>query len=188
MESGRAHLENNELMERVQRLTIDTTVARDLLDPKEPRHALAHELIALARSGQVDVAVAPQGHRLDADGDLGEQLRQLFLDEGISETPQLAYPSEVTFPSESLHLGHVVHGFREAWDNIISDWRSHEGKPPKKKDRMHIETHIAAERDVFVTDDGPLQIMCRRLREEQAFPITAKGLGEFLDETRGQDS
>lgn len=56
-------------MERIKRLTIDTTVARDFLDPERARHEPAHELFALARSGDVDVAVAPQGHRLDADGD-----------------------------------------------------------------------------------------------------------------------
>jgi hypothetical protein len=159
-----------------ERLTIDVTVARDLLDPKRERHGLATELFALAASGEVELAVAPQGHRLDAEGDLAEQLRATFADEGVEEAPQLAYASEVTFPSENLFVGHYVAGFAEAWDGIVATWRSHEGKPPKLADGFHVETHVIEERKVFVTDDGPLLAMCRRLRDEHGIPLEAMKL------------
>jgi hypothetical protein len=161
------------------------TVARDFLEPQRPRHALATNLFALAKIGDVELAVAPQGHRLDAHGDLAEQLRALFTDEKVTEAPQLAYLSEVTYPSENLYPGQFVAGFSEAWNKVIATWRSHEGKPPQMADRMHVETHVLEGRDVFLSNDRPLRVMCRRLREEHGFPVVAMGLEEFLETRHG---
>lgn len=168
-----------------QRLTIDLTVVRDLLGRERRRHARARELLGLARRGDVELAVAPQGHRLDATGDLAARLRSLFREEGVTEARQLAYLSEVTYPSTSLYPGQVVAGLDEAWNKVIADWRSHEGKPPQMADRMHVETHLLEGRDVFLTDDRPLQVMCRRLREEHGFEIIALGLEEFVTTSEG---
>jgi hypothetical protein len=39
-------------------------------------------------------------------------------------------------------------------------------------------------RDVFITDDKRLLVMCRRLREEHGFPIVAMRIADYLDERR----
>lgn len=170
-----------------ERVTIDITVARDILELGRRRHALAMELCGWAQAGDVELAVAPQGHRLDADadGDLGEQLRAMFADEGIAESRQLAYPSPVTYPSPDLSPGQYVAGFGEAWEKVAATWGSHDGKePPGIKDQLHIETHVMEGRDVFITDDGALRAMCRRLRDEHNVPVTAMRLEEYLDARR----
>lgn len=73
----------------------------------------------------------------------------------MAESRQLAYVSDVTYPSDTLFSGHYVAGFGAAWDDLIARWRSHEGKPPKLADRFHVESHTMEGRDVFLTD-GPL--------------------------------
>jgi hypothetical protein len=164
-----------------ERLTIDATVARDYTDPSRPRHARSAELFELAREGAVELSTAPQGYRLDATGDLAQQLESMFASEGVTEAPQLAYASEVTFPSDNLFPGAYVDGFAEAWDTVVATWRSHEGKPPQIGDRFHVQTHVHEQRDVFLTDDRPLLVMCRRLREEHGVPIVAMGLVDYMD-------
>jgi len=172
-------------MSAPQRLTIDTTVARDFLDPKRERHELAKQLFVLAQAGEVELAVAPQGHRLDVEENLAEQLRATFAGEGVEETRQLARVSGATYPSANLFPGQYVHDFDEAWDGVAATWRSHEGKPPKLADRFHVETHVLERRDFFVTDDRPLLIMCRRLRDEHGITIEAMSLGEYLERELG---
>jgi len=49
---------------------------------------------------------------------------------------------------------------------------------------VHLETHVADERDVFITDDRALRAMCRRLRDEHGFPIESMGLAEYLQRFR----
>jgi hypothetical protein len=62
----------------------------------------------------------------------------------------------------------------EAWNTVLDDWRSHEGKKPKQPaDRLHVETHILEGRDVFITNERGLLAMCRRLRDEHAFAVDA---------------
>ena len=62
----------------------------------------------------------------------------------------------------------------------MASWRSHEWTPPGDADRFHVETHVFGERDVFITDDRPLLVMCRRLREEEGVEIEAMTLAEYL--------
>ena len=162
-------------------LTIDMTVALDMLRPPRRLHQQAKDLFALAARRDVELALAPQGHRLDADGELGKQVRGLLALPGVEELPQLAYPSTVTYPSLTLLPGRVVPGLREPWESVRSSWRTHEAKriaADGTPDRLHVETHIVMERDVFVTGDRALRVMCRRLREEHGFPVVATGLEE----------
>jgi hypothetical protein len=147
-----------------ERLTIDQTVAIDLLDPDAERSAQAIELLDLFRRGEIELAVAPQGYRLERRGDLTEQIREAFDREGMVQARQVARVSEVTFPGEDLFPGHYVEGFAEACEQIAADWP----KAPGSADRFHVETHMAEGRDVFVTDDRRLLVLCRRLREEPA--------------------
>jgi hypothetical protein len=163
-----------------ERLTIDATVARDYLDPERERHALAAELFELARGGQVELATAPQGFRLDLSGDLAEQMREAFEGEALRQARQVARVSEVTFPGEDLIVGHYVKGFPEAWDAIAAGWAN----SPGGADRFHTETHLADKRDVFITDDKRLLVMCGQLREEHGFPIVAMPIGDYLDKRR----
>lgn len=168
-------------MSLTERLTIDATVARDYLDPEQERHALALELFDLARRGQVELSTAPQGYRLDVSGgDLSEQMREAFDREQVEQARQVARVSEVTFPGEDLIVGHYVEGFVEAWGEIAEGWQ----RAPGPADRFHVETHLADKRDVFITDDKRLLVMCRRLREEHGFPIVAMSLGDYLDRRR----
>jgi hypothetical protein len=168
-------------MRGTERLTIDATVALDFVDGERARHARAVELFELARQGAVELSTAPQGYRLDANGNLAQQFKSAFEEQGVAEAPQLAYASEVTFPSEDLIPGAFVDGFAEAWEAVVVSWRTHEWKPPQIGDRFHVETHVLERRDVFITDDRPLLVMCRRLREEHRVPIVAMGLVEYLD-------
>lgn len=111
------------------RLTIDVNVVRDFLDSRRDGHKLATELFA--RNGSdIDLAIATQGNQLDATGFLGGELREALAREGISETRQLAYLSEATYPSEDLFPGQYVDGFKEAWNQIIDTWKTDRGRGP----------------------------------------------------------
>lgn len=111
------------------RLTIDVNVVRDLLDSRRDGHKHAAELFA--RNGSdIDLAIAAQGHRLDATGLLGGELREALVRESISETRQLAHLSEATYPSENLFPGQYVDGFKEAWAQIIDTWKTDLGRAP----------------------------------------------------------
>lgn len=168
-----------------QRLTIDATVARAYLDnrPESRRaadHRLAVRLFELAKDGEVELATAPQGYRLDADGDLADQLTRVLAQEDVPTMRQLAYPSDVTYPGEDLYPGAFVDGFGGAWSEIVASWGTHEGRPPGEADRFHVETHLHEQRDVFLMDDVPLLTMCRRLRDEYGFDVVAMTPGDFL--------
>jgi hypothetical protein len=163
-----------------ERVTIDSTVVFDYLWPHRQRHAQAVALFQLARRGGIDLISAPQGRRLDVShGDMSERLTDILRREGVDSALQLGYVSEVTFPSNDPMV--VVAGFRQAWADAIETWRTHEGAPPSLADSFHVETHIAQGGDVFITDDGPLLAMCRRLRAEYGFSTLAMRLVEYLD-------
>jgi len=175
----------------VDRVTIDVSVVRDYLrdgrrqDPTaKHRHRAAVELFDLYRRGEVELAIAPQGFRDDADGGLGERLRACLEQERISELRQLPYVAAVTYPGEDFYPGEGVPGFREAWKAINESWHTHEGKRPGDEDLWHVETHLHESRDVLLTDDGGLLVMCRRLREEHGFPIVAMRLAEYIGQRR----
>jgi hypothetical protein len=163
-----------------ERLTIDVTVARDYLDERREGHADAAAVFELARRGEVDIATAPQGYRLDATGELETQLRDLLTQEDVRDTIQLAYPSKVTYPGEGLIPGAYVKGFGEAWNRVTATWRPHEFKAPGPADRLHVETHVLTRRDVFLTADRGLLVMCRRLREEHQMPVEALTVQDYL--------
>ena len=167
-------------MREIERITIDVTVARDYQDSKRRRHAQALELFELARQGSIELSIAPQGYRLDVTGDLAEQLDAALANEGVAEAPQLAYPSEATYPGENLFPGAYVDGFADAWEAVVESWHSHEGNPPSLKDRFHVETHVLDGRDIFLTDDGPLLVMCRRLHDEHAVNVVGMRLRDYL--------
>jgi hypothetical protein len=168
-------------MSSSERLTIDATVARDYLDSRREGHVHAVELFALARKGEIELAAAPQGYRLDAQGNLAETLRATFETESVAIATQLSYPSEVTYPSDDLFPGSYVEGFSEAWADVVATWRSHEGKPPEGADRFHVQTHVFHGRDVFLTDDRSLRAMCRRLCDEHSIPVVALSPAEYLE-------
>lgn len=151
-----------------ERLTIDTTVARDYLNPERARHPYALELFDLFRAGEVELVTAPQGYRLDADGDLAEQVRAILAAENVGEANQLAYPSEVTYPGENLFPGAYEPGFADAWNSVVETRPASNRWPPGTADRFHVETHVLEKRDVFITDDGPLLEMCRLLARSRA--------------------
>lgn len=176
----------------VERLSIDITVALDFLDASRARHAEALLLFALADSGEVEMILAPQGRRDDAPtGQLAEQLTDLIRRGRVTEARQLARLSKVTFPSKGLFPGQYVRGFHEAWQAVLDTWRTDEAKRPGDKDRWHAETHVLEGADVFITDDRPLLVMCRRLRDEHEIPIVAMGLKEYVqtrpEQTEGHE-
>jgi hypothetical protein len=160
-----------------KRLTIDVTVVRDYLDPTRPGNVLAKALFELARRGEVELATAPQGYRLDVDGDLAEQLRETFDREKVGQARQVARVSEVTYPGEDLIVGNYVEGFVEAWGQIATNWPN----APGPGDRFHVETHIVERRDVFLTADRRLLRMCRLLSDEHGFPVIAMTVAEYLE-------
>jgi hypothetical protein len=164
------------------RLTIDVTVIGDLCDSSRSGHKYAKTLLELAEVGEVEVAIAPQGWRLDVpDGKWKERLDDLITKGVVTYLPQLSYPSEVTFPSNDLIPGNVVKGLSEAWEQVsATPGPSDPQTPPDNKDRLHVETHVADNRDAFLTSDKALLTMCRRLRDEHGFSIEAVTVRDFL--------
>jgi hypothetical protein len=168
-----------------ERITIDTTVARDVMDPGRSGHPHALELLAMAQGGEVELMIAPQWRRLDViHGDLLDQLQKL-IDDHVREARQIARLSEATYPSESLYPDAVVHGFDEAWDEVAATWEATARRPPPgRKDRFHVETHLLDQGDVFITNDGALIRMCDRLRDEHGLAVTAMRLQDYVDSRR----
>ena len=173
-----------------ERLTVDVMVFRDYIYER-PGYDDARRLLELHRSGNVELAAAASGYFIDSTkrdepsgariaGELWAKLRALFDEYGIRDTAQLAYPG-VMVPGENLFPGAAVEGLPEAWNTVLDDWRSHEGKKPKEPaDRLHVETHILEGRDVFITNERGLLAMCRRLRDEHAFAVDAMSVSDFV--------
>jgi hypothetical protein len=136
----------------VERLTIDVTHARDYLDGERRggRHVLAGALFELASNGFVELAAASSGYLIDAQGGLEKQLRTMFESKGVASTTQLSYPG-VVIPGTNAFPGASVMRLRDAWRAVLADWKTHEGSPPGGADRLHVETHLTAQRDVFIT-------------------------------------
>jgi hypothetical protein len=163
-----------------QRVSIDTTVIRDLLDERRSQHILAIKLFEMADIGEIGLVIAPQGHRDDVwEGDVKGEIQRLVNSGRLAESEQVSRVSEVTLLP--LTVGHYMEGFDEAWEAVLAGWKTHEGKPPGDKDRWHVETHLLDTADIFITDDGPLLVMCRRLRGEHELTIRAMRLQEYLD-------
>jgi len=140
---------------RTERLTIDVTVSRDYVDPKRSGHAGAVALFACARRGEVELATAPQGYRLDVRDELAEQLRDAFADEGIKQARQVARVSEVTFPGASLYPGHHDERFAEAWRKVVANWHTHEWKPPERDgNNALLRRYVEGFRRISMTSGG----------------------------------
>lgn len=168
-------------MSSCERLTIDVMVARDYLDAERDGHARSRALFGLARSGEVELALATSGYVIDVlrhEGELAEQVRALLESESVVSTAQLSYPG-VMYPD--AYPGAFVEGLREAWDAVLERWdaHTHEGRPPERADALHIETHIMEGRDVFLTEERGLLAMCRRLRQH-GFAVEAMRVDDYL--------
>jgi hypothetical protein len=165
-------------------VTLDMTAIRDLLHDDRERHREGLALLALAAEGIVELAVPPQGTLADLrgqwEGDLAVDLRTVSTLPGVVPLPQLARLSDVTFPSENLHPGYYVEGFDEAWGRVVATWKTHQGRCPGAADRWYVESHLAAHRDVLITDDQALRIMCDRLRNEHGLAVHAEGLTSYV--------
>jgi hypothetical protein len=173
----------------LERLTIDTTVALDLLDPRRKRHAVARKLVEMAEAGEVEIGVAPQASRFDEHPDLGdfiEQLRDAFPRARIVELPQLPYLSDKTYLDDEFYLDTAEESLTKVWDSVCATWRSdRDGKgPPGAPDAWHLETHVREKRDVFLTNDGEksggVLSAVERLNDEHGFAIKAMRLEEFI--------
>jgi hypothetical protein len=164
----------------MERLTLDMTAIRDIMQADRARHAEGLKLLKLANNGDLEFAIPPQGRRADLrDEYLAVEMRDLLTKSGVIELPQLARPSSVTFPGQNLVPGYVVGGFGEAWDAIAAKWNG-PGHLPKEFDRWYVESHIADGRDVLITDDEGLHTMCDRLRAEHGLAVRAEGLSEYV--------
>jgi hypothetical protein len=163
-----------------QRVSIDTTVIRDLLGERRSQHMLAVKLFKMADAGEIELAIAPQGHRDDVwEGDVRHDIQRLVDSGRLAESEQVSRVSTVTLLP--LIIGHYAEGFDEAWDAVLAGWKTHESKPPGDKDRWHVETYLLDPAEVFITDDGPLLIMCRRLHDEHGLSMRAMRLKEYLE-------
>lgn len=161
-------------MSRPERVTIDMTVIIDLLTPGVDRHGDALKLLEMARSGQVEIAIAPQGHLHDNPSDRVGDLRRTYPDVRFEELPQLAYLSDHTYPSPNLYPGNYDLKLAKAMRQVsIGD-----------KDAWHVETHYVEGRDVFITDDDRLKRRVKRLNSEHGFEITVMCLEEYIEARR----
>lgn len=170
-----------EMAGRRRLLTIDLNIARDYLDPRRRHHEDAVALFAL-NGDSIELAIGPHGLLLDIErkSALAQELAELIRRKNIRVLRQLAYLTDVTFPSRDLYPGTVVPGFRKDWATVLRDWRTNEGAPPKPPDDFHIEAHLLDQRDVFLTRDRGLRAMCQRLQNEFSYPINAMTAEEYL--------
>jgi hypothetical protein len=110
-----------------ERLTIDTNVARDFLEPLHKGHRRTLALFELARTGDVQIAAAASGYIFDlsADpaGELAVRIRAMLEAENITETTQLSYPG-VMYSGKGAYPGVGVEGFRASWDGLLADMRA----------------------------------------------------------------
>jgi hypothetical protein len=168
----------------MKRLTLDMTAIRDATFDDRERHGLALTLLGLAERGEVELGVPPQGWLADLRGrfgdDLARRVESLLARPGVVGLPQVARLSDVTFLGDDLVPGASVDGLHEAWDAIYADWNG-PGRRPRDFDRWYVESHLMGSRDVFLTDDGGLQTMCDRLRDERDFGVYAESLRTFVD-------
>lgn len=171
-------------MHALARLTLDMTAIRDLVYEDRERHPDGLRLLSLAERGDVELGIPAQGSLADLRGQLGgelaDRIKALHSRPGVVGLPQLARLSEVTFPGENLFPGYFVDGFSDAWDQVAATWKTHQGKCPGDFDRWYVESHIADRRDVLLTDDEPLRVMCDRLREEHGLPIRTEPLHDCV--------
>jgi hypothetical protein len=168
---------------RVKLLTLDMTAIRDATYGDRQRHGDALRLLDLAERGEVELGVPPQGSLADLRGQFGGELAQrvqgLLARPGVVGLPQVARPSDVTFPSENLLPGKFIDGFDERWDAVAADWHG-PGKRPGDLDRWYVESHLLGARDVLLTDDLALRTMCDRLRNEHGLSVYAESLSSYL--------
>jgi hypothetical protein len=166
----------------VQQPTFDMNILRAALEPSRAGHEDAVRLLELAGYGLLEVGVPPQGARADFRGDMAtpqaQRVLALLMGPGVVELRQLAVPSDVTYPGPNFFPEQPVQGFAEAWTAIDGDWNG-PGRKPGGQDRWYVESHVARRRDILVTDDLGMRTMCRRLRDEHAFDITAESLAEY---------
>lgn len=171
------------MAEPTSRATLDMTAIRDLVDERRPRHADALKLLVAAQEGNLELGVPPQGWLADLgderSGELAQQIPALLTRPGVVELPQIARLSDVTFPSDTLLPGAYVEGFSEAWDAVVSDWKTHQGRCPGDLDRWYVESHLKSGAAVFLTEDRALRAMCDRLRTEHGLLIHAESLTAF---------
>lgn len=107
-----------------------------------------------------------------------QSLLELLNSPGVVELRQLAWPSAVTYSGPDFFPEKPVDGFADAWTAIAADWNG-PGRIPGDQDRWYVESHVARNRDVLVTDDRGMQTMCRRLREEHRIAVTAESLAVY---------
>jgi hypothetical protein len=166
----------------VQQPTFDMSVLRAALDPSRGGHEDAVWLLELAGGGVLELGVPPQGARADFRGDMAtpqaQRVLALLAGPGVVELRQLAVPSDVTYPGPNLFPEEPIEGFAEAWTAIEANWNG-PGSKPGGKDRWYVESHVARGRDVLVTEDPGMLTMCRRLRDEHGFDITAELLPDY---------
>ncbi|MFN8224150.1 MAG: hypothetical protein U0R50_12990 [Gaiellales bacterium] len=149
----------------VPRVTIDMPGARDAIDDRRARHAAAVALLALAEQGRIELAIAASGIIIDVrhdDGGLRSALAQLVRVRPLTTTSPLSYPG-LMYPGPNTFPGVAAPEVGEQWRIELARWRTHEGAPPGDGDLVHAESHVALRRDIFVTNDQPLLLMCDRL-------------------------
>ena len=83
-------------------------------------------------------------------------------------------------PGTNLFPDAAVKGVPDAWNEVLDNWRTHVGSKPHAPDRLHVETHVMERRDVFLTNEPGLVVMCRRLRLEYGFDVEAMTVAEYL--------
>lgn len=167
---------------QVRQPTFDMTILRVALDSSRPGHECAVRLLELAGHGLLEVGVPPQGVRADLRSDMttpqAQAVLALLRGPGVVELQQLAFPSDVTYPGPNLLPEQPTQGFAEAWTAIVGNWNG-PGHNPGGQDRWYVESHVARGRDILVTDDVGMRTMCRRLRAEHTFDITAESLADY---------
>jgi hypothetical protein len=154
-----------------QRLTLDTMLARDLLEQRPQREA-TEAILELAHRGHCELAVTAR-IREDVPADpLASRIDELQL-LAIEETGSIT------------RLGYWVLGRDQiasddfaAFDKEIQERRSRGEKVPDWRDLDHLHAHFQQKRDVFLTRDGPILGLAGELR--QRFGIVVMRPDEYL--------
>ena len=172
--SGRKPVCVERLSEGAMKLTVDTNVLRDAVEPHRAGHAIATDILALHHAGKCEVRVTT---RLDVDVG-SDPLRELIASLDVLDTPAVGTVFRLDY--STLDGGDVLAD--EAWAREVDElmylvFPGADPNSPRHKNRVadidHLMGHKLSGRDVFVTNDKGILTHQEELRHRFGITVMA---------------
>ncbi len=162
------------LSEGAMKLTVDTNVLRDAVEPHRAGHVIATELLALHQAGKCEVRVTT---RLDVDV-RNAPLRELISSLDVLDAPLIGTVFRLDI--SALSGGDVLAdeaAAQEAEELMNLVFPGANPKNPRHKNRLadidHLMGHKLSDRDVFVTNDKGILSRQEELRHRFGIRVMA---------------